>query len=204
MFTGTRNKAWRRRSPRATRRPHVERIPGHPNRGNRVTAQVDSRPSRAPITSGAVTTGVRPVHWAATRLTRWIDRTASVPIVVRTVHCAALSQETPLPHRGLCGPLSPTAFSTLSSYEIFMKRPRARLIPICHQLESNGGGAQTCCAPPRRADGLCRKRSLRWRVRAGRPSLPSVAADFAVAARFQPRGKFVGEGRAAQLRDQPR
>ena len=50
-----------------------------------VTAQVDSRPSRAPITFGAVTKAVR------------------------TVHCAAPSQETPLPHRGLCGPLSPTA-----------------------------------------------------------------------------------------------
>jgi len=44
-----------------------------------VTVQVDSRPSQAPITSGAVTK------------------------VVRTVPCAALSQETPLPHSGLCG-----------------------------------------------------------------------------------------------------
>ncbi len=50
-----------------------------------VTAQVDSRPSRAPITFGAVTKAVC------------------------TVPCAALGQETPLPHRGLCGPLSPTA-----------------------------------------------------------------------------------------------
>jgi len=45
----------------------------------RVTAQVDSRPSRAQITFGAVTK------------------------VVRTVPRAALSQETPLPHRGRCG-----------------------------------------------------------------------------------------------------
>ncbi|MEN9638097.1 MAG: hypothetical protein RL077_6501 [Verrucomicrobiota bacterium] len=50
-----------------------------------VTVQVDSRPSRAPITFGPV------------------------PKVVRTVPCAAPSQETPLPHSGLCGPLSPTS-----------------------------------------------------------------------------------------------
>ncbi|MEN9632870.1 MAG: hypothetical protein RL077_1274, partial [Verrucomicrobiota bacterium] len=52
-----------------------------------VTVWVDSRPSRTPITLGAVIK------------------------VVRTVHCAAPSQETPLPHSGRCGPLSPTAAS---------------------------------------------------------------------------------------------
>ena len=35
--------------------------------------------------------------------TKWSDK------VVRTVPCAALIQETPLPHRGLCGPLSRTS-----------------------------------------------------------------------------------------------
>ena len=45
----------------------------------KVAAQVDSRPSRAPFTFGAVTTVVRPVHGAA------------------------LSEETPLPHSGRRG-----------------------------------------------------------------------------------------------------
>ncbi len=55
------------------------------NKKFKVTAQVDTRPSQAPITSGAL------------------------PKVVRTVHCAAPSQETPLPPSGRCGPLTPTA-----------------------------------------------------------------------------------------------
>jgi len=62
--------------------------------GTGVTAQIDPRPSRAPITSGAVTK------------------------VVRTVHCAALIQETPQPHRGLCGPLTPTSPAFLRAVNI--------------------------------------------------------------------------------------
>ena len=87
-------------------------------------------PSRVPITSGAVTKGGRqrgPTKGSAqSGPTEWSDK------VVRTVPCAALIQETPLPHsssprrrrrsgsaaliqeaplphRGLCGPLSPTS-----------------------------------------------------------------------------------------------
>ncbi|MEN9636853.1 MAG: hypothetical protein RL077_5257 [Verrucomicrobiota bacterium] len=40
----------------------------------------------------------------------------AVTKVVCTVHGAALSQETPLPHRGLCGPLSQTAASGPTCY----------------------------------------------------------------------------------------
>jgi hypothetical protein len=124
-----------------------------------VTAQVDSRQLRTPITFGAVTK------------------------VVRTVHCAAPSQETPLPHRGLCGDpfrrhprrscarcpkwsaqstvrlrvrrrpfrtgdcadhFTPTAFSTLSSYS----RLRGQL-PSCSGPLPNPPGQATPLHPGR-------------------------------------------------------
>ena len=101
----------------------------------RVTAQVDSRPSRAPITSGAMTKGVRhrgphrPL-WGSSGAACRVAHTA-VSKVVRTVPCAALSQETPLPHSGLCGPLSPTSPAFLRAVTIARVRHSGPHSPLC-------------------------------------------------------------------------
>ena len=132
----------------------------------KITAQVDSRPSRAPITSGAVTK------------------------VVRTVHCAALSQETPLPHSGLGGPFRRHPRRSCARWKYKRRMRQSTLAPS--SLRNRPAIFCWTCKHPDSALGLVviewdpgvRRKARTWDRCLSRRSIRFLGLDFFCGPRF--------------------